>query len=389
MKGFLLGLVLSLNIEIPDSLLFTFPRSLFPERKGLEIESIPKVMELRVSPYYLGVNLGSFGFSASQLPMKGIKVSWGEYFFTTRFKDLSFYTKGYWKNFGTLLTLQDTFGVYYTGDKIFGVLEFYNFTDYVPGDRPNPHFHTFGYLTVGGKVGGLAPFITLGRLNKGEELGWGFGFFHPLLTTGLHFKGKEFNAISFIFKYQDFSFNFIFDHTYTYGFLTSFDYIRVRPGEKLRVLSPFEVLSVEIKLLPFAFSFMERQWSEAYIPEVGEYTIHLKGGVRERIYKFEVLSEFLNMAFAHFESPVTYYQDTVGVSWRISEKYYDIGFYYSYRRHTSSVQFFGLDIDFKLFKDLNPFFRVHNIFNASGEFLPGINLKRRYVEVGGLFRKEI
>ncbi|MGB9824147.1 MAG: hypothetical protein ACPLN0_06860 [Candidatus Hydrothermia bacterium] len=362
------------DVVVPDSLLFKPPDSLFVERKSASFSSVTRNFEFVALNSFISYYSPHFHWETFKLPCV-MRTGNGELGWEKGY--ISFYSKVKFKDFGHFVTLEDTSGLSMVGERLFVGMEFRNWLDYFPGKSSRRIYtYSLGYLTVGVKVRNLGIFTVAERVNKEHQFYVGLSYFSPYFTLALSLDKGGISSFAFLSRFENFRMDFSIDNDYTFGDFVSRDYFAYDAITPSRSMDSIRSLKMDLEIVPFSFSYREKRIIRELV-------------VFDRVFEFKINTDDFKLHYAHLDSPLRLLKDTLGVEWILRQEYYDIILNWQWRNHEGSIILSDLSLKFKLFKDLNPLVKVNNLFNSGGYYLPGVKAKRRYVEIGAIFRKEI
>jgi hypothetical protein len=361
------------DVVVPDSLLFKPPDSLFAERKSIPLSRVTKNLEFVASNSVISFYSPRLRWEVIKLP-GGMRS--GDAEFSWDMGNVSVYSKGKFKDFGHFVTLEDTSGLSIVGERLFVGIEFRNWLDYFPGGSGRRIYtNSLGYLTLGGKANNLGVFTVVRRVNKEHQFNVGLSYFSPYFTMAISLDKGGISSFAFLSRYENFRLDFTIDHDYSFDGFVSRDYFAYDTIPLSRSIDSIRTIKMDLEIVPFLFGYRENR-------------IMRENLIFDRVYEFKVNTEDFRLHYAHLDSPYRLLKDTLGVEWVLRQEYYDMVFNWQWRNHEESITLSDLTLKFKLFKDLNPMVKVNNLFNSGGYYLPGVRAKRRYVEIGAIFRKE-
>ncbi|MEO0277698.1 MAG: hypothetical protein ABIM21_00200 [candidate division WOR-3 bacterium] len=377
-------------VEIPDSILYKPPEKVFLDHTVAFHESGKKVIQLVSSFYSVSLLTPLLNWRVNMRPsLENDKMKSGVISMDFKRGTLEVFFHSKFRVFQEFATQEDTCGLMLAGEKAFMTIEFRNSTDFFPGiEARRFNMYTVGYFSLGWKFGNLSIFSVIKRIERRHDWGIGLAYFAPFFSIGMEAEKSGINSITFSSKIENFQFNFVVDNEPSYGDFVSFDLLRIHSIPFFRSLSRCRNTRITVGLTPFYVSFNERKLSKALRPNQLTYELASLSDFVERSYEFGLTTESFTFFYAHFDSPYRMLKDTLQIEVALKQKYYDLVGIWTWRRHEESIFLANLELLFNVFRDFNPYVRVNNLFNSAGCYLPSLKVKRRYVEIGAIFKKE-
>jgi len=218
----------------------------------------------------------------------------------------------------------------------------------------------------------------------------GITWFAPLGSVGVQIKDNSLNALFLDFTFKNVKGKLEFDGSdYHYGLFSNSEYIPFDTSLLLRKLYKSSTIEAVFELYPFHFGYERRYFKKVTIQTPSNLLPTEARNFTENTYSFGINTENFTLFYSHFQSPYSVVKDTLLVALYFREKYYDLALYYNLRSHREEVNIVNVELKFKTFKNVSPYLKVVNLFDVPGNYLPGIKAKRRYVEIGCQFQREI
>lgn len=379
---FFLLLSLQLPFYIPDTLVYNLPQTVFPDRKGLQNLRTPQYQSLLLTTQKIKISIDQFSVARQSIPVSEKKLAYSNLEFKLDNSSLVVNAGALSREFEEFLSIRDSIEIIWNPKIAFFSYKGNNWTNYffkTPTDRIKTYSNH--YLTAGIKLKSFLPYIILDRIDSEHHLSYGISYFGPFGFLGFHLRRKDLFAFYSQFKLKDLEVSIIFDSDFTpsadpirYEIL-HFDPILINLGT-----SEVSKLQISLFLQPFSIGFSNQVFSEFIVPDSTTFVPKRISGHREWAFNFGINSDFFTLNYSHLTNPLL--KDTLSVGLYLREKYYDLNLKYSYRRHLEEINQLDLEILFKVFENLNPYVKIYNVFDSEGDYLPGITIKRRFVEVG-------
>ncbi|MDI6850749.1 MAG: hypothetical protein QMD82_02275 [bacterium] len=387
-------LLLEIPFEIPESLIYRPPESLFTQRKEITQLKEPKTYHLFLSNTTLEIKFPWGNIKRTLLPAKGPD---GKLVKTVMDFSLE---KGYFNliagvkelEYGKFISIEDSLEASLISEYFFFSYKVKNWTDYFPLLREAKFkFYATSYATLGFKIkDAIVPYLLISRVDRKQKVCFGITWLMPHGYIGMQVKENTLNALFLNFALKDASVELKLDRSdYYYGLWAHSEYVPFDSLLLSRKLSKFTAFKTALTLNPFYFSYERRQFSHASVQNPSTLLPLEAGDFTENIYNFGFGSDNFNLFYTHFQSPYSVIKDTLTAVLYLREKYYDLALCFNIRNHQEVFNMLNLEVLFKIFKNFNPYLKVVNLFDVQGNYLPSIKAKRRYVEVGCQFQREI
>jgi len=387
-------LLLQIPFEIPESLIYKPPESLFIYREEITQLKTPKNFNIFLSTSTIEIKLPWSNIKRTLLPANGpdgklVKTAIDFEVEKGRF-NLMVGVRG--MDHGKFTSIEDSLEATFIYEHFFFSYKLKNWTDCfrVLGEEKFKLYST-SHAALGLKIKDvIVPYLLIDHFDSRQKVYFGITWLMPYAYAGMQVKENTLNAFFLNFAFKDLLLELRLDRSdYLYGLWTNSEYV---PFDSLllnRKLSKFISFKTAFTLNPFYFSYERRQFNRVTVQNPSSLLPLEVGNLTENIYNFGFGSDNFNLFYTHFQSPYSVIKDTLTAVLYFREKYYDLALYFYLRNHQEVFNMFNFEVLFKIFKNFNPFLRVVNLFDVQGNYLPNMKAKRRYVEVGCQFQREI
>ncbi len=383
---------MEIPFEIPETLIYRPPESVFTERKETTDLETSKYFSLFVSNSAVEIKSPWANIKRAQLPARGPYGKLAETCFNLDIdrKHAKLLAGAREREYGTWLSVEDSTLALFWWEALLISYKIKNWLDYFP-KAGRIKSYSASFATIGFKIMDVVvPYFAIERVNKKQKVYGGITWFAPLGSVGVQIKDNSLNALFLNFTFNNVKGKLEFDRSdYLYGLFSNSEYVPFDTSLLSRKLYKSSTIEAAFELYPFHFGYERRYFKKVTIQNPSNLLSTEAHNFTENIYSFGINTENFTLFYSHFQSPYSVVKDTLLVTLYFREKYYDLALYYNLRSHQEEFNMVNVELNFKTFKIVTPYLKVVNLFDVPGNYLPGIKAKRRYVEIGCQFQREI
>jgi hypothetical protein len=383
-------LISQLPFSVPDSLIFKMPDTVYYQRDESSLLHMTKIYKFLATQRSMSLSLNEFYLRRDLLPVYQKNLSYSNLRFLTQFKNISIEIGGIGREYEDYVALEDSAEVALNTRRIFLAYKVKNWTDYFP-NLPHHRVKTYAvsYVAAGCRFRSFVPYLNFERVNQKNQVYGGLAYIFRDGVFGIQVKGEELDAVFLTYKLKGLQMHLVFENNNDYSGVSPVNHIVADTTTYSRKLSKSNILEAEISIPPFSFDYKRMFYDKYLIPEIGTYKPVYISHYLQKVYTFGIFTESFRMGYCHFDGPSQIIRDTLFVSLLIKEKYYDLNLHFNFRNHQTEIGVVNMEFILRAIKDINPYIKINNIFDVSGDFLPGIKHRRRFLEIGCELRKEI
>ena len=383
---------IEIPFEIPETLIYRPPESVFTERKETADLETSKYFSLFLSNSAVQIKSPWANMKRTQLPAQGPYGKLAEtcFNFDIERKPIKLLAGAREREYGTWLSVEDSTLALFWWKALLISYKIKNWLDYFP-TAGRIKSYSASFATIGFKIKDVvAPYFAIERVNKKQKVYGGITWLAPLGSVGVQIKDNSLNALFLNFTFNNVKGKLEFDGSdYHYGLFSNSEYIPFDTSLLWRKLYKSSTIEAAFELYPFHFGYERRYFKRVTIQTSSNLLPTEVRNFAENTYSFGINTENFTLFYSHFQSPYSVVKDTLFIALYFREKYYDLALYYNLRSHQEEFNMVNVELKFKTFKNVSPYLRVVNLFDVPGNYLPGIKAKRRYVEIGCQFQREI
>jgi hypothetical protein len=383
---------MGIPFEIPETLIYRPPESVFTERKETTDLETSKYFSLFLSNSAVEIKSPWANIKRTQLPARGPYGKLAEtcFNFDMDRKPIKLLAGAREREYGTWLSVEDSTLALLGWESLLISYKVKNWLDYFP-TTGRIKFYSASFATIGFKIKDVvAPYFAIERVNKKQKVYGGITWFAPLGSVGVQIKDNSLNALFLNFTFNNAKGKLEFDGSdYHYGLFSNSEYVPFDSSLLSRKLYKSSTIEAAFELYPFHFGYERRFFKKVTIQDTSNLFPTEAQNFAENVYSFGINTENFTLFYSHFQSPYSVVKDTLFIALYFREKYYDLALYYNLRSHQEEFNMVNVELNFKTFKNVSPYLKVVNLFDVPGNYLPGIKAKRRYVEIGCQFQREI
>ncbi|HOK23256.1 MAG TPA: hypothetical protein PKU67_04410 [Candidatus Hydrothermia bacterium] len=387
--GILFFVILQIPFSIPESLIYSVPDTIFPERGEIAFPQAANTYSLLLAQRTVRLSMNNIFLEKVRMPVNFANLSLSRINAKIHIPYTSIEFNSRVREFPNFVASENVLDANFTTQKVFLSFQMRNWSNYFPklATAKTKTYSNF-YSSTGYRIANFLPYLNFDRVNLKNSLYGGMVWLFGYGFVGFQFKHNTLDAFFLNIKSSKMRMNLILDEDYTYGELGRFDCLLA--DSLLHSLEPFKMktFKINVSALPLILGYEKKHADNYILPDVHTLKPVYSSPYTEENYCLEIHSDIFAVGYCHFEGASRILQDTLYFNVSIKEKYYDLNFYYNYRRHASIISVLNIALNLHAIKDLNPYIKINNAFNDIGEFLPGVELKGRFVEIGCQFQRQ-